>query len=56
MRWRISPRGHDPRLVDLLAAIGLLVAVLAACRYLIANTETPPSTTALIEPSQTVHW
>ena len=56
MRWKISPRGPDPRLFDLLAAVALVIAAVIACRYLIVNTEAPPSTTALIEPSQTIHW
>jgi len=56
MSWKISPRGPDPRLFDLLAAIALVIAALTACRYLIVSTETPPSTTALIEPSQRIHW
>ncbi len=56
MRWKISPHSHDPRLMDLVAAIVLVLAVITAYRYLTTNTEAPPSATALIEPSQTVHW
>ena len=56
MRWRISPHSHDPRLMDLLAAVALVIAAVTVCRYLTINTEAPPSATALVEPSQTVHW
>ena len=53
---RISPTGHDPRHVDLLAVLALLVIIVAAWRYLDDSTALPPSTTAYIVPSQSVHW
>ena len=70
MRWKISPhfhfrhgldlghRGHhhDPRTLDILAIIALLALVLGSGWYLAASQATPPSTTAFIEPSQSVHW
>jgi hypothetical protein len=70
MRWKISPhfhfrsgrdsragsRGHDPRTLDMLAIIGLLVLVVGSGWYLATSTATPPSTTAFIVPSQSVHW
>jgi hypothetical protein len=55
MRWKISHRGHDPRQIDLLAALALVIVIIAACRYF---TEGPaaPGTTSFIEPSQSVRW
>jgi hypothetical protein len=55
MRWKISDHGHDPRQLDLLAVVALLILIVAACRYF-SYSPTPPSTTALIEPSQSVRW
>jgi hypothetical protein len=55
MRWKISHHGHDPRLIDLLAMLALLIVIVAAWRYFDGNPK-PPSTTALIEPSQSVRW
>jgi hypothetical protein len=55
MRWKISHHGHDPRQIDLLAGAALLIAIVAA--YLYFNyTPVPPTTAALIDPSQTVRW
>jgi hypothetical protein len=57
MRFRkISRTGHDPRQIDLLAVLALLVIIIAAWRYLDDSTALPPSTTAYIVPSQSVHW
>ncbi len=33
MRWRISRRGHDPRHIDLLAALALIIVIIAAWRF-----------------------
>jgi len=55
MRWKVSPHGHDPRQIDLLAIAALLVVVASALFYLDRSPE-PPSTTALIVPSQSVRW
>ena len=33
MRWKISRHGHDPRQIDLLAVLALLIVIVAACRY-----------------------
>jgi hypothetical protein len=54
MRWKISG-GHDPRHIDLLAAIALLVLILAAWRVFSSAPE-KPNTAAFIVPSQSVHW
>ncbi|MDH6258339.1 hypothetical protein [Bradyrhizobium sp. BR13661] len=70
MRWKIShhfqfgfgphpklhPKNHDPRTIDMLAIIALLTLVLGSGWYLAASLVRPPSTTAFIEPSQSVHW
>ncbi len=55
MRWKISHHGHDPRQIDLIAIFALLVLIVTAYRFF---SETPkvPSTTAFIEPSQSVRW
>lgn len=70
MRWKISPhfhfrpgshpglhpRDHDPRTIDMLAIIALLVLVVCSGWYLATSIATAPSTTAFIVPSQSVHW
>jgi hypothetical protein len=55
MRWKLKPSGHDPRQIDLLAAVAMLIVIVAVGHYLI---EHPKShlTSSFIEPSQTVHW
>ena len=55
MRWKISHGGHDPRQIDLIAILVLLVLVVAACRLFAGDSDTP-STTAFIVPSQSVRW
>jgi hypothetical protein len=56
MRWKISPRGHDPRTIDLLAIIALVTFVVGSGLFLASRFATPPATTAFIVPSQSVHW
>jgi hypothetical protein len=53
MRWKISRQGHDIRQIDLLALLALLIAVIAAWQYFQGGGQ---STTAFIEPSQSVRW
>jgi hypothetical protein len=56
MRWKISHDGHhDPRQIDLLAALALVILIVAACRIFGGGTENP-DTTAFIVPSQSVRW
>jgi hypothetical protein len=55
MRWKISRNGHDPRQIDLLATLALLVVITSAYLYFRHNSE-PPSNTAFIVPSRSVHW
>ncbi len=70
MRWKISPHFHfrlgphprfhlgdfDPRTIDMLAIIALLTLVIGSGWYLANSLATPPSTTAFVVPSQSVHW
>jgi hypothetical protein len=55
MRWKISHGGHDPRQIDLLAALALVIVIIAACRYFSEN-PSGPVTTSFIVPSQSVRW
>jgi len=55
MRWKISHHGQDPRQIDFLAVLALLIIIVAAYRYFAHNAESP-SSTAFIEPSQSVRW
>ena len=56
MRWKISSRGRDPRHIDLIVILALLIVILAACRFYYNGHSDKPSTTAFIVPSQTVRW
>jgi hypothetical protein len=56
MGWKLSPRGHDPRQIDLLAVVALLVTIVAIGHYLIRTEHPTPRITNFIEPSQTVRW
>jgi hypothetical protein len=55
MRWKISHHGHDPRQIDLLAVLALLIVIVTALRYFDGSPE-PQASTAFIEPSQSVRW
>jgi hypothetical protein len=56
MRWKISHHhDHDPRQIDLLAVIVILISIVAAYIYFTHRSETT-STAAFIVPSQNVHW
>lgn len=52
---RIHHHGHDPRQIDLMAALALVIAIVAAFRFFSGGPE-KPNTTALIVPSQSVRW
>ncbi len=54
MRWKIRQRGHDPRQIDLLAALAILVVIVVIGHYFSQSHE--PPATAFVEPSQTVRW
>jgi hypothetical protein len=55
MRWKIRQGNHDPRQIDLLAALALVIAIIAVDHYF-GHRQQPPATSAFIEPSQTVRW
>ena len=55
MRWKISPHGHDPRQLDLVAIFALLILIVAAWRFFDKSPE-PLDSTAFIVPSQSVRW
>jgi hypothetical protein len=55
MRWKISRHGHDPRQIDLVAALALVIIIVGSYQYFTHSPEAP-STTAFIEPSQSVRW
>jgi len=56
MRWKISHHGHDPRQIDLIAILALLIIIVAAFRFYSASTVAPPNRATFIVPSQSVHW
>jgi hypothetical protein len=56
MRWKISHHGHDPRQVDLVAVLALVIIIVAAYRYFSHSAADAPSASALIVPSQSVRW
>ncbi len=55
MRWKISHHSHDPRHIDLLVALALVIAIVAAWRFFSGDAD-KPNTTAFIVPSQSVRW
>jgi hypothetical protein len=55
MRWKISHGGHDPRQIDLIAILALLILIVAAWRFFGGGSDVP-GTTAFIDPSQSVRW
>lgn len=55
MPWKINPRGHDPRQIDLLAVIAIVIAIVAIGHY-VNQSPRPPAKGAFIEPSQSVRW
>ena len=57
MRWKISRHGHDPRQIDLLAAIVLVILIISAFGYF-EDKSSPQQQhpAAFIVPSQNVRW
>jgi hypothetical protein len=55
MRWKISHHGHDPRQIDLLAIVVLVILIISAFSYF-EHKASPPHTAGFIEPSQSVRW
>jgi hypothetical protein len=56
MRLHFHRDGHDPRQIDLVAVIALLVAVYGGVCYLSSPGFAPDSTTTFIEASQSARW
>lgn len=56
MRWKISHHGHDPRQIDLLAAIVLVILIISAFGYYEDKSTPPQHPAAFIVPSQSVRW
>jgi hypothetical protein len=57
MRLHFHRDGHDPRQIDLVAVIALLVVVYGGICYLASPSFEPKSTTAqFIEASQSMRW
>jgi hypothetical protein len=57
MRWKISHRGHDPRHLDLIAALALalVIVIVAVCRFIGGGSQAPSAATFIV-PSQSVRW
>ena len=56
MRWKVGHGDHhDPRQIDLLAALALVIVIVAAYRYF-GESPSKPSTASFIVPSQSVRW
>jgi hypothetical protein len=55
MRWKLRPKGHDPRQIDLLAALAIVIFIVAIGHYFSQGSK-PAATGTFIEPSQTVRW
>jgi hypothetical protein len=53
MPWKTS--GQDPRNIDLLALVVLIVAIVGAWGYF-ADRSQKPSTASFVVPSQTARW
>ncbi len=51
MRWKISHHGHDPRQIDLLAILALLIVIGTALRYFDGGPEPPVS---IHRPAKTI--
>jgi hypothetical protein len=56
MRWKISHHGHDPRQIDLIAILALLIIIVAAFTFYSTSTAAPPNKATFIVPSQSVRW
>jgi hypothetical protein len=56
MRWHIDHQGHlDPRFIDLLAVLILILVIVAGWMFLRGDSNRPINT-GLIVPSQSVRW
>lgn len=55
MRWKLRPSGHDPRQIDLLAVVAILLIIVAVGHFMIGHSKTH-FTSSFVEPSQNVRW
>jgi hypothetical protein len=55
MRWNIKPSGHDPRQIDLLAIVAMILIVIVVGHFL-SEPAKRRGTSSFFEPSQTVRW
>ena len=55
MHPKFQPSGHDPRQIDLLAALAILLVIIAVGHFLIVHSNAH-LTSSFVEPSQTVRW
>ena len=55
MRWKLQPSGHDPRQIDLLAIVAVILIVIAVGHFL-SEPSKRRGTGSFFEPSQTVRW
>ncbi len=55
MRWKISRHGHDPRHIDLLAIVVILIATAAAYAYFSHRADTANRANFIV-PSQSARW
>lgn len=56
MQLRFSRDGHDPRHIDLIAVIALLITVFGAVCYLSGPSFVQVPTASFIEASQSARW
>jgi hypothetical protein len=55
MRFPLHRDGHDPRQLDLVAILALLILIVSALHFFSSSSDAKLGT-AFIEPSQTVRW
>lgn len=55
MLWKFRGSGHDPRQIDLLAALAIVIVIIGL-GYYFSHPSAPSAKSAFIEPSQTVRW
>ncbi len=55
MRWKIKPSGHDPRQIDFLAIVAMIVIVIMVGHFF-SEPVKRRGTSSFFEPSQTVRW
>jgi hypothetical protein len=55
MRWKLQPSGHDPRQIDLLAIVAMILIIIAVGHFL-SDPVKRRGTSSFFEPSQTVRW